>query len=99
MNDTKTPATQVVFADTLAKGSVIVEQCEGRSFNGTYLLCTTEATTHRSGEAHHLAVSDLRVANGSVNAIVVDEDGEQQPWHVAANRAVRVVASTPTNHP
>jgi hypothetical protein len=80
-----TTATRVIFADNLARGSVLVDECRG-------LTCFISATRH-CGTPHERTVLDLRTRGDDVIGIVVDEDGEQQRLHYGTWATVRIRVS------
>jgi hypothetical protein len=98
-----TAASTMVFANELHDGAVILEKCGGWSVpSARYLLCSTDATVHEVGRQHRLTIwrhrNDLghrsaraRTARGRfTTAIVVDEDGNQQPWRASQNAPIRI---------
>lgn len=88
----------VVFADTVTVGMVIVEKCGVvvEQSSNPFPSCQTTATTHRPGAVHRLTVLDLRnPSRYFINAVVTDEDGNQQPWTCGGYRPIRVLAPKP----
>jgi hypothetical protein len=83
--------SRVIFADEIQPGTVILERCSGR-------MCTRPATNHHEDRPHEFTVLRRRISEGVVNAIVLDEDGEQQPWGMSGNITVRVRLGTLETH-
>lgn len=89
----------MVFADELTEGMVLVDRCGGYqdSFSkGLVLDCRIDATSHGSGKTHQRVIHRLRRPErgmGLPSAVVVDEDGNQQPWRAPSrDEPVRVLA-------
>lgn len=82
-----TTDTRVIFADELQAGTVVIQDCG--------IGCTALATKHHPGTPHEFTV--LRARRGDdrvVNAIVLDEDGGQQPWARNPEIAIRIRVAT-----
>jgi hypothetical protein len=80
-----TTGTRVIFADSLVRGSVLVDDCPKT-------MCLVRATHHR-GTPHERTVLDLRVRGDFVSGVVVDEDGEQQRLSYGTWATVRIRVS------
>ena len=92
--------TRLIFSDELRDGMTVLSECGGMSPITAHALCTVEATTH-PGHGHYHELTVIRLRGEHVrNAIVVDEDGNQQPFYCLANETLRVrlaVAADPVD--
>ena len=88
MSEPTTPLTRLVFADAIKTGHIIIVASCG-------LPCAGTSGIH----AHQLVVMDLRVSEGIVHAITMDETGEQRPWSTRVPIPVRILADAARTEP
>lgn len=75
---------RIIFADELTMGNVILDACTG-------VIGCASATTHEPGvRIHERTVLRARTRDGLTSAIVLDEDGNQQPYQTNSINPVAI---------
>lgn len=74
---------RLIYADEIQTGMTILGKCLGAS-------CRYDATTHTQEGAHEFVVQRVRIKDGVVACIVLDESGDQHGLSRFTNETVRV---------